>query len=236
MAELLDEDLLILAEHPRALRRDQANRGPANLGRVVDELVGQDALADVTLQRREEPREGRARAVRREGLEVLAGFKGDEFPAHAGRDVLVGRTGPELRSHVALDVAARLLDDAGHVGVVLDRQLLEFEDVHLVLDGVDGVLEQRHPTGAGSVLVVDDVHHRLRQDLAVRAVRAVDVKGNQFPVSTEDAAVMHTLGGRHVHRVAHAVGLDELKFRVAVGVPHLGREGVAVPGHRPHED
>jgi len=163
-------------------------------------------------------------------------FKGDEFPAHAGRDVLVGRTGPELRSHVALDVAARLLDDPGHVGVVLDRQLLELEDIHLVLDGVDGMLEQRDATGAGSVLVVDDVHHRLRQDLAVRAVRAVDVKGNQFAVSAEDAAVMHTLGGRHVHRVADAVGLDELKFRVAVGVPHLGREGVAVPGHRPHED
>ena len=98
------------------------------------------------------------------------------------------------------------------------------------------MLQQRDAAGAGGVLLVYDVHHRLREDLSVRPVRAVNVVRDQFAVSAEDAPVVHPLGGRHVHRVADAVGLDELKFRVAVGVAHLGRERVAVPGHSPHQN
>ena len=164
---MLNQDLLVLAEHAASLRRDQADRRAANLGRVVDELIRQDALANVALQRREEAGEGRARAVRGKGLKLLPGLERQQLATHAGGDVLVRRTGPELGGHVAVDKPARLLDDAGHVGVVFDRQLLELEDVHLVLDGVDGMLEQRDATGAGGILMVDDVHHGLRQDLAV---------------------------------------------------------------------
>ena len=98
------------------------------------------------------------------------------------------------------------------------------------------MLQQRDATGAGGVLVVDDVHHGLRQDLAVRAVRAINVERNQFAVLAEDAPVVHILGRRHIHRVAHAVGLDQLEFRVAETVANLGRKRVAVPGHRPHQD
>ena len=98
------------------------------------------------------------------------------------------------------------------------------------------MLQERDATGAGGVLVVYDVHHGLRQNLAVRAVRAVDVERDQFAVLAENAPVVHILGRRHIHRVAHAVGLNQLEFRVAEAVPHLGGERVAVPGHRPHQD
>ncbi|OBQ42887.1 MAG: hypothetical protein AN484_15480 [Aphanizomenon flos-aquae WA102] len=236
--EVLDHNGLVLREDAASLGGDEADGGAAELGGITDELVRQDALRDVAFESREEAGEGGVGAVALEGRHVLPGLKGDEFAAHRVGEVGVG-AGPgraELVGHVAVDDAARLLDDAGDVAVVLHGLLLEGKDFHLVLDGVDGVLEQGDATGAGRVLLVDHHHHRLGENLAGRAVGAVDVHGDVFAIRTELDAVVHTFGHLAFKRVADAVGFHQLKFGFTGAVTHLGGEGITVADHAAEKD
>ena len=85
--------------------------------------------------------------------------------------------------------------------------------------------------------MVDDVHHRLSENLAIGAVRLVDVDRSVFTVRAVDDTVMDARDDRHfVERVADAVGFHQLKFCFALSVADLGGERVTVADHAAEED
>ena len=98
------------------------------------------------------------------------------------------------------------------------------------------MLEQGHAAGAGGILLVDHHHHRLGEDLAGRAVGAVDVYGDVFAIGTKLDAVVHTLGHLAFERVAYAVGFHQLEFGFTGAVTHLGGEGITVADHAAEKD
>ena len=85
--------------------------------------------------------------------------------------------------------------------------------------------------------MVDDVHHRLSENLAVSAVRLVDVDRRVFTVGAVDDTVVDARDDRGlVERVANAVGFHQLEFGFALGVTDLGGEGVTVTDHAAEQD
>ena len=150
--EPLDEDGLAVLELAVSLGDDEANGRATDLGRVVGELVGQEARERVTDEMVDEARERLVRAGRLKGLQLLARGKGQDFAADEGRGfVRVGqpvvavvlRTHPEGFKVRLRAVELRVLtgDRAGDVRGGLDRQLLQRQDFHHVDDVVDAVLK-----------------------------------------------------------------------------------------------
>ena len=121
--------------------------------------------------------------------------------------------------------------------MVLHGEDFQLTNVHIVLHRVDGALKQRHATGTAGPLLVDDVHHRVGDNVTSRAVGAVDREASQFTVGSELNAVVHT-GRAYVRRqrVADAVGLHDLQFRHVETVAGLDCKRVAVTEHTSQED
>ena len=81
--------------------------------------------------------------------------------------------------------------------MVLHGEDFQLTNVHIILHRVNGALEDRDATGTAGPLLVDNVHHRVRDDVASRAVGAVDIKAFELTVGSEVNAVMAT-GQRNV--------------------------------------
>ena len=143
----------------------------------------------------------------------------------------------EFCTHVGRHKAPGLFENAGHVAVVLHSEDFQLTNVHVILHRIDGALKDRHATGTAGPLLVDDVHYCVRDNVAGRAVGAVDREASQFAVGSELNAVMHT-GRAYVRgqRVADAVALHQLKFWDAETVAGLNCKRVTVTEHTAKED
>ena len=183
--------------------------------------------------------DGLTAAVRGEQLEVFTGLEGKNFATH--RSVLLAlrqrRRLTEFGTHVGRHKAACLFEYSGDVAVVLHSEDFEETHVHIVLHRVHGTLKDRDATGTAGPLLVDDVHDCVRDNVAGRAVRAVDGEASKFTVGAELNAVMHT-GRAYVwgQWVTDSVRLHDLQLRNVETVAGLYGKRVAVTEHTAEEN